>query len=126
LNIKFELKLNQSSILASRSDIRKQSQQNVYLFTKELLKRTVEIAHIAEEIAENDKSDEFCQTSAKRVLRHDTVHHNLFNLYQKETQKCWDFINDIQVSLMCSACDPRAQKYLNFETGELKINEDTF
>lgn len=46
--------------------------------------------------------------------------------FDYESDKCWEFTNELQVSLMCSACDLKAQEYLNFESGQIAINSDSF
>jgi len=119
-----EISVNSSSMMAARVDLRKQSQQNVFLFTKELLKLKDDIYETAQRISSMETSDDYCSSSAKRVLRHDFEQSLIFN-YQKEAEVCWEFIDELQVSLMCSACDPKAQKYLNFADKQIHVDEDT-
>lgn len=83
-----------------------------------------EVYTTAERISNNKEASDYCNTSARRVLRHDYDQSLIFK-YQKEAEVCWQFIDELQVSLMCSACDPKAQKYLNFVEKQIHVDEDT-
>jgi hypothetical protein len=122
------LALNQNQITISRAELRKQKQQNIYLFTTQILKYSSKILETAQKIQDDTSADEFCSSAATRVARHE-LPQNLLKNFQKEAEICWNFVNELQNSLMCSACDPEAQKWLNFSDPidpSITITQDTF
>merc|ERR1711935_508441 len=45
--------------------------------------------------------------------------------YLREAQKCWSSLNGIQNGILCSACEPKAQRILNFQKGEFIFGAHT-
>ena len=111
----------------SRSQIRKSKLESVQILTKEILKRDGPIQDHAKRIADSfgEESDGICKDASKRLINYD-LPKDLLEMYDEESQKCWNFTNELQISMMCSACDPNAQKSLNFEKSEVVISKDSF
>jgi hypothetical protein len=110
----------------SRSDIRKRKLMNVSTFTREILKRNDKLVKLAEDFLADNYVDNYCKNSAKDLIANQSLVTKLIDRYEEESARCWDFTNELQTSLMCAACDIKAQRYLDFENSEISINSDSF
>jgi len=112
----------------SRNQIRKRKLENISAFVIEVLLKTDEIMRVANKFIISTVSDEFCQTTAKSILNflRQFKYTDLVEKFEEESDRCWEFTNELQISLMCSVCDPKAQNFLNFENNEVLVNQDTF
>jgi hypothetical protein len=110
----------------SRNTIRKRKLHNVSNYTKEILRRHSTLTEFALSLTTAPSTDAYCKSSAENFLSITLDAQNLLQKFTEESTRCWEFTNELQISLMCSACDHKAQKYLDFPKSEILINPESF
>jgi len=96
----------------SRKDIRQHKQEDLLLYTAKLLSSFERMKAFAYQMTNPvNKPDNFCLDVA-----------NVFKSYQPDSKifkkdkfftygkKCWDFLNKLQTTILCSLCDHEAQE----------------
>lgn len=105
----------------SRVDIRASKMSDIALFTQKILSNYDNlIKHSMEYIQHSDKE---CFEAATEFSSHkfDRAELDREN-YLSNAQQCFDYVSDINTSLLCAACDPEVQSSIDFESKSVLLN----
>lgn len=99
----------------SRKDIRQHKQEDLLLYTAKLLSSFERMkAYALQMVSPVNKPDNFCIDIANTFKSYQPDS----KIFQKQkffsySKKCWDFLNSLQTTILCSLCDHEAQVAFN-------------
>ena len=119
----------------SRFQTKKERLTQIAVFTTDLISQKEKLTYYARQIQSAPKKFEgYCSDQSKKFLafsfspeKEDIWNEvrDFTNEYLRDTQQCWSSLNNIQNGILCSACDPRSQRILNFMKGEFIFGANT-
>lgn len=111
----------------SRLQTKKDRLVQIAAFTNDLIAHKQDLMYAAEKIKQqSEKFNGYCLSSA--INYKNFVEQNkegLDHAYLNNVSKCWKTLNEIQNSIMCMTCDPRADEVLDLENGKVYLGKVT-
>lgn len=119
----------------SRFQTKKERLTQLAAFTVDLISQRDNINYYARHInSEPEKFAGYCFEKSQKFLlfsfspQKEDIWNEVRDFteeYLSDAQKCWSSLNNIQNGILCSACEPKAQKVLNFQKGEFIFGANT-
>jgi len=101
-----------NSLNISRKEIRRHKQEDLMLYSTKLIDSFDRMKSYANNMVEPlNKPDDFCinvSNSFKSYLPDTTIFKK--EKYFTYAKKCWNFLNSLQTTILCSLCDNEAQE----------------
>ena len=106
----------------TRYDRRKRRIEMVLLYTKAILRLYPKYKQAANRLFKNPKASRQCFESATAFLAFDFPEDYLYKgafeveeRYEKPVETCMNVVDELQTALMCSACNPLAQPFMDLQ-----------
>lgn len=103
---------NNKVIKMSRRDVRQHKQEDLILYTSKMLDSYERMKAFSTNMVNPiNKPDNFCIDVANSFKSY-VPDYKIFNKvkYTSYAKKCWDFLNLLQTTILCSLCDSEAQE----------------
>ena len=103
---------NNKVIKMSRRDVRQHKQEDLILYSSKMLESFERMKAFSTNMVNPvNKPDNFCIDVANSFKNY-VPDYKIFNKvkYTSYAKKCWDFLNLLQTTILCSLCDSEAQE----------------
>ena len=109
----------------SRSELRKEKLKAIAFYTSYLLKNDSNLISFSNSlIAKDSKASKNCKAAGKGFLDLKVNGSALVEKWTSGIVNCSGFVNKLQTTILCGACDPKLQSVLNFKDNKVLQNSE--
>ena len=108
----------------TRLEARKRQEDIIFLYTKAIINIYMHFKDAAKIITKTDAADQICVQAARNFLEFKFDMLN-YDGYRQDQKQCMNYMNSMQTTFQCSACDPFAQDYMDLQQGIIRLDPKT-